>query len=179
MPMSVRIALAVVLVTGLFANATEQGSSSPVTVRNGGQEIRLYDDSRALLIGLSEYEDKVSWSRLAFIKGELEQVRQALVNHGFQVTLLSDLKGHQLKSSVRDFLLKGNARKTRLIVFIAGHGWSDNRQLTGHIVPVDAPGESGPGFRSMLLNMEDIKVWSKASNVNHILFLFDSNEFRL
>ena len=148
--------------------------ASPVAVKNGGSEVRIYDDSVALLIGLSEYQDKAHWSRLPFIKREIEQVHQVLLRHNFEVISRNDLRASELKSAIKDFLLRHYPRRTRLVVFVAGHGWSDNQQLTGHIVPIDAPSDATPKFRSMLLNMEDIKEWSKMSSVDHILFLFDS-----
>ena len=148
--------------------------AAPLTIVNrGGQPVEIYASSEALVIGLSEYRGS-RWARLPSINNEIKTVRNLLVRQGFEIVVRENLDASLLKEAVRSFLEIRRPRSTRLVVFIAGHGWTDNFLLTGHVVPTDAPGPDSRNFRKMLLDMDTVKDWAKASNAQHILFLFDS-----
>jgi hypothetical protein len=147
--------------------------SAPLTIVNRGDPVEIYSVSRALIIGLSEYRND-SWPRLPAISNEARVVRGLLTRQGFDVTLAENLDSSSLKETVRGFLTARHTRATRLVVFVAGHGWTDRFRLTGHIVPTDAGPAEVPGFRKALLDMEAIKDWARESDAQQILFLFDS-----
>lgn len=147
--------------------------AAPLTIVNRGDPVEIYGASEALVVGLAEYRSE-SWPRLPAIGNEARVVERLLTRQGFNVSTVANLDSASLKKTVRNFLSARHERATRLVVFIAGHGWTDRFALTGHIVPTDAPSPESEGFRSTLLNMEAIKDWAKSSDAQQILFLFDS-----
>lgn len=157
----------------LLLLATGVVAAAPLTIVNRGEPVEIYATSQALIIGLSEYSGS-GWSRLPSVSREIKTVSQLLERQGFDVVVNEDLGSVALKESVRGFLARRRTKPARLVVFIAGHGWSDKLLLTGHIVPTDAPKPVSANFRGALLGMEAIKEWAKESDAQQILFLFDS-----
>jgi hypothetical protein len=134
---------------------------------------KMYAESRALIIGASKYENKLNWNVLDVVPQEIVRVKEALERHHFTTTVVADPNSAQLAAAIKSFLSQAAARDTRLLVYFAGHGWTDQRK-TGFIVPVDATGETSPDFLAKLLSMEEIKAWSYLSRAKHVLFVFDS-----
>lgn len=134
---------------------------------------QVYSSSRALIIGNSNYR---FWNKLPSVPDELNLLKATLVKQGFSdgdVQVEKDLGGEDLGKKIRSFLYRETSTDTRLIVFFAGHGWS-NESSTGYIVPVDAPKPGKQGFRESIVSMQDVLNWSYESKAKHILFIFDS-----
>lgn len=140
----------------------------------------LYTGSYALVVGLSKYTN--GWDNLSQIPGELKQVRDALEQHGFDVTMALDLptKRH-LEQAFLDFRDKyGYNPGNRLLVYYAGHGYSSNNATVGHLVAADAPfpktidGYPGEEFLKKSIQLSQMMEWAGQMTVKHALFLFDS-----
>lgn len=132
---------------------------------------KVYDQSKALIIGMSRYK---FWDILETVPSEIDAVKTALQNQGINdISVVWDLKGVELGQTLKKFVVQDVVRDTRMVVYYAGHGWTDGR-YSGFIVPADNPLEGDAGFRDNLVSMEDISNWSKLSKAKHMLFVFDS-----
>lgn len=143
------------------------------------ESYKMYDDSRALLIGISKYRDS-SWGPLDTIPKEVGLIKEALLRQGFQenkmqVVISSDgaLSGEKLRTIIRSFVVQNVGRDTRMLLFFAGHGWTDG-EYTGYLVPANSPSEASPDFKANLVSMSEIVEWSRQSRAKHMLFIFDS-----
>ena len=138
-----------------------------------GETIPLYQQSHALLIGISDYTN--GWPDLTAIPDELAEVKRALEANGFNVELQLNLDSAGLNNAFKDFIDKyGYEAENRLLFFFSGHG--DTLDDEGYLVPADAPNSNlDPiGFKRKALSMIDILAWSRKMDAKHALFLFDS-----
>ena len=106
--------------------------------------------SRALLIGNSEF--RRGWPRLPGVDADLEQMRRSLLRQGFdapQIRVERNLTSQQFSRvlsafGVAEAAATGEAaRRTRAVVYIAGHGTVRRDAVSGrpigYLVPTDAP----------------------------------------
>ena len=154
------------------AGAWSTRAHSQITIITNEGPVVAYTKSIALLIGNSAYRT-ISWGRLPSIPNEIEALKEALKRGGFDVRVKLNLPSSELSPTIKQFLQEQYGPSTRLLVFYAGHGWTD-RNYTGYIVPVDAPAPTDSQFRAKLTSMAEIKTWADDSDANHIIFLFDS-----
>ncbi|HEV7877073.1 caspase family protein [Bradyrhizobium sp.] len=163
--------LALALLPSNARAAPEQTSDIYITAKPA--PYKMYGDSRALIVGASKYENRIDWTTLEVVPQEVTRVKEVLERHRFKTTVVPDPNSENLAKAIKGFLSQPATRDTRLLIYFAGHGWTDQRR-TGFIVPVDAPGERSPEFLSKILSMEEIKAWSYLSKAKHVLFVFDS-----
>lgn len=145
---------------------------SPLTALTAnGDEIQLYKESHALLVGASRYE---KWGALPSIPGELDNLETALESHGFNVERLVDPDADHLKSGIEDFINEyGYEPDNRLLIFFSGHGHSEGSR--GFLLPVDAPlPDQKKEFRRHALSMSRVMAWAREIESKHVLFVFDS-----
>ncbi len=154
-----------------------QGVSVRIKVENG-VEIDLYDESHALVIGVSDYT--AGWRDLDSVKDDLEQVSALLKGHGFKVEPLPNPTRAQLDAALRRFISNyGLRERNRLLIYFAGHGHTeelpDGRDL-GYIVPADAPlPERDPQlFNERAISMDEMEAFALRIRSKHALFVFDS-----
>ncbi|MCB1498965.1 MAG: caspase family protein [Bauldia sp.] len=133
---------------------------------------KMYDESHALIIGVADYENP-SWPHLSAVKAEVDMVRTELERQNIDTSTVLNPSSSELLTTIKQFLLKKRKRNSRLIVYFAGHGYSDS-QLTGYILGRDAPPEEDDDFISTVLSMEDVSAWARKSKVKHILLVFNS-----
>ncbi len=151
----------------------------------GGQDVGMYDESHALLVGVSDY--RRGWPRLPGVKKDLVAVRQALQRHGFKVHVKEDLADKdELERAFEEFIIRhGLAEQNRLLFYFAGHGHThkppyadsnDPEEWMGYIVARDAPFPETdlPGFLRHAVSMERFEELSKQIEAKHALFVFDS-----
>jgi len=147
-----------------------------VTVTDETGEVRqLYANSYALLIGVSDYSN--GWEDLDQVPSELEKARDALVQHGFDVTMVADRTDMlELKSAIEEFIRRyGHNENNRLVFIYSGHGhtWSAGNQ--GYLVPSDAPvpetedGNPGENFRANTLHISQMMEWARQMTARHVL----------
>lgn len=67
-----------------------------------GKDIKLYDKSYALVVGVSDYTQ--GWPKLPGVKKDIEEVARALERHGFQVTKVENPDSAQLDKAFKTFI---------------------------------------------------------------------------
>ena len=134
------------------AHAQDRGvQQAPVLIEDAaGEQVGLYRESHALLIGASRYHN--GWPELPGVPEDVEAVRRALETLGFQVTVVTDPDNTQLRIAFDEFIsAHGNEVDNRLLFYFAGHGHTRKQAWgaeMGYIVPIDAPNphRDDPGF---------------------------------
>lgn len=143
-----------------------------------GREVRLYERSYALVIGVSDYTH--GWPRLSGVEKDIEDVARALERHGFLVTKVRNPDSARLDKEFKTFISAyGRGVENRLLFYFAGHGHTVKQSYgedMGYIVPADAPSPARDrnGFLDKALNMRQIERYAEDIQAKHALFLFDS-----
>lgn len=145
---------------------------------SGEEDIDLYKDSFALVIGVSQYKH---WPSLQGVREDATAVAAALTRNGFKVTLATDPTLGQLEKVFSDFINShGLDRENRLLFYFAGHGHtlltSDGR-TQGFLIPVDAPLPDDKDLRPFIthaLPMDQIGSYATRIQAKHALFMFDA-----
>ena len=143
-----------------------------------GQEVGLYRDSYALVIGVSDYGS--GWPRLSGVQQDVKAVREALKEHGFEVETATNPTRAQLYEAFSNFINRyGQKVENRLLFYFAGHGYTRKQAYgedMGYIVPVDAPNPDRDlnGFIAKAMDMQQIEVFAKRIQSKHAMFIFDS-----
>ena len=166
---------------GLFLNlGSTKAQVKPLSFTDkNGQQIIVYSESHALVIWAGEYQPQ-HWAKLTNIKSEAEDVSAALIRQGFTVTTVSNPTGRQLREKIQEFINNhGYAKRNRLVIYFAGHGYSPYPYSNGYLVPVDAPDpasdpQTEQAFLKVALDMDQIVSWAKQMQAKHVLFVFDS-----
>jgi hypothetical protein len=161
------------------AVAAEERGVQEVRIRDAsGQEIGLYKESHALIIGVSDY--KVGWPALPGVKRDVKAVQTALEQKGFHVVARENLTRAQLEQAFNEFINRyGQEPDNRLLFYFAGHGHTMTLAYggeMGYIVPIDSPNpfQDKAGFLATAMDMQMIEVYAKRIQSKHALFLFDS-----
>ena len=132
---------------------------------------KLYNASKALVIGIDAYNN--GWPRLSMAVRDAETIAAALQQRGFEVTLLTNVTGDELRTALRRFFaIEGADPNARLFVWFAGHGHTEGGE--GFLVPVDAPAPGTPEFRFSALHMADLAGLQRLAVSKHALTVFDS-----
>jgi hypothetical protein len=88
-----------------------------------GQTVALYEQSHALVIGVSDYT--AGWPRLPSVADEVPLIESALRANGFAVQKIVDPTGDQLEKAFEEFVRQyGYDAGNRLLFYFSGHGWS-------------------------------------------------------
>lgn len=138
-----------------------------------GEKVALYDQSHALLIGVSDYTH--GWNDLENVNKELDEVQAVLETQRFNVVRVTNPTAIALKAAFEDFISRyGYHKGNRLLFYYSGHGHSD--EYYGYLVPSDAPdpSENEAGFFHKALDMNQLMAWARRIRAKHVLFLFDS-----
>ena len=86
-----------------------------------GNEIGLYKESHALVIGVSDYTN--GWQDLESVPGEVNDLVSALEAQGFHVVKVMNPDSKTLENSFKDFINQyGFDPDNRLLFFFSGHG---------------------------------------------------------
>jgi len=136
------------------------------------EEVNLYGESYALVIGINDYTE--GWPRLSGAVNDAKLVAKELSQKGFNVTLKTNLDSKTLKQTFEEFfILKGNDPQTRLFVWFAGHGHTLHGE--GFLIPTDAPlPHKGAQFRLKALSMRRFGEYVRLAQSKHVLAVFDS-----
>jgi CHAT domain-containing protein/Tfp pilus assembly protein PilF len=144
-----------------------------------GKVVTLYNESHALIIGISNYTN--GWKVLGGVKNDVPLVKEALQKHGFVVEELLDKTKAEIRHGVETFISKwGETENNRLLIYFAGHGETltmRDGSKVGYIVPVDAPkaNQQSPGaFKQSAISLDEVEIWAKQIDSKHVLFVFDS-----
>lgn len=126
-----------------------------------GQNLYLYKDYYALVVGISNYE---KWPDLPSASIDAQEVATKLKEIGFEVKLVLNPSAEELRKALSDIVYeKGSEKNRALLFYFAGHGetleLADGTQL-GYIVPADCPLKNidPMGFDSKAISMKDAEV---------------------
>jgi hypothetical protein len=157
-----------------FSFATSRGIQ---IVSKQGEDIYLYKDYHAIVIGISDYE---KWPKLPNAVNDAKEVAIKLKQIGFNVQLVVNPTSDELKFTFNDIARRLGTEKNRaLLVYFAGHGettmLADGSQL-GFIVPKDCPLQNlDPlDFDRKAVSMKEIEMLALRVKSIHMLMLFDS-----
>lgn len=136
------------------------------------EEIQLYENSYALVIGIDDYTN--GWPRLSNAVKDAQLIAAGLKKQGFQVNLQLNLKSRELDRALEEFfILTGEDPGARLFVWFAGHGHTENGE--GYLIPADAPKpETGAKFRVRALSLRRIGEYVRQAQAKHAFAVFDS-----
>lgn len=166
--------------TASVERSIDGGSSKKNVVLNMGDDkpVKLYKGSYALLIGVSNYTD--GWPSLPGVRKDIDVVKKALEEHGFQCIVIADPRHDQLDDAFRDFINRYCMDvENRVIFYFAGHGHTLRQSYgeeMGYIIPADAPNpnRNQQGFIAKAMAMQQLEVYAKQIQSKHALFLFDA-----
>lgn len=176
------------ILTGLFllvsstlsievATANSRGLSVPLRASETPnasitEEIKLYGNSYALVIGIDEYTS--GWPRLSNAVKDAQLIAEALTKKGFEVSLKTNLTSAQLKATFEEFFVfKGEDPEARLFIWFAGHGHTEDGE--GFLIPSDAPlAIKGADFRFKALSLRRFGEFVRLAKSKHAFTIFDS-----
>ena len=144
---------------------------------NKNQEIELYKASYALVIGNGNY---TKWPSLPGALQDVEEVKDTLETHDFNVTLKVDLNKKEFEMALAKFVLEsGEDKDNRLLFYYAGHGRTRkavNGEDLGSLVMIDAPSSASDevGLEVASIDMSSLITHAKKIQSRHALFMFDS-----
>lgn len=150
----------------------------PVQVTINGTTSLLYQQSHALLIGVSAYNNGLPI--LPGVISDISAVKAALEENGFDVTVVMDPDNAGLENAFRKFIGKyGQLPDNRLLFYFAGHGHTIKMPYNediGYICPIDAPNPSkdSSDFEQKAMPMAHIETFARQIKSKHALFLFDA-----
>ena len=175
--MRVILTLFALLSTITYIFASQRGISRVEIKTQAGETVGLYEESHALVIGVSDYTN--GWPDLESVIKDVESVGVSLEDHGFQVTKILNPTKKELYTAFQNFIDQyGFDESNRLLFYFAGHGYTHDLhgRDQGYIVPQDAPfpDKAEKGFLRGYLPMNQIRAWSKQFQAKHALFVFDS-----
>jgi formylglycine-generating enzyme required for sulfatase activity/uncharacterized caspase-like protein len=150
----------------------------PVQVSINGTNSTLYQQSHALLIGVSAYNNGLPV--LPGVISDIAAVKSALEENGFEVSEVMDPDHSGLEDAFRKFIGRyGQSPDNRLLFYFAGHGHTIKMpygEVIGYICPIDAPNPSkdSADFEQKAMPMADIETYARQIKSKHALFLFDA-----
>lgn len=170
------------LTSSVFAQVTPTDPSltrgTAAVKAPAAQAEALYEESRALLIGASNYQ--AGMAKLPGVKEDIKAVYDVLVKRGFKVEVVEDPDVDRLERAYREFINRyGLNPKNRLLFYFAGHGVTLRQSYggeMGYILPIDAPPPSRDeaAFLRRAMDMQQIEVYARRIQAKHALFIFDS-----
>ena len=139
----------------------------------------VYKESHALVIVGYDYDfEATGWQSLPGAREDLEAIRHALALHGFTVEVVANPTSRTLDHEIRRFVSrKGRKPDNRLLIYYAGHGWTETEYgvRNGFVVPVDAPHpEHSDEAFEYLISLDMIEVSARPMGARHAIFIFDS-----
>ena len=170
------VSFCLIAAAGLFAQAS-RGMKIVVRTKEG-KEIQLYKDSYALVVGNGNYTE--GWPRLPGPLQDVDEVANALEEHGFQVTQKKNLTKPEFEKALADFVVNAGADPyNRLLFYYAGHGHTQKMvtgEDLGYLVMVDAPlpEKDAINFKLKAMDMASLMTEAKLVQSRHVLFVFDS-----
>ena len=168
--------LSCLCITPLLQAATTRGIQ--VVKDQQGEQVCLYKESHALLIGVSDYT--AGWADLNGVKKDIPRVKAALSKRGFNVVTVMNPTKSELENAIASFISNyGRHEDNRLLIYYSGHGYTLTKKWggeMGYIVPADAPDPARDknGFMDKAVDMVKVEGWAKNIDTKHALFMFDS-----
>lgn len=171
------LCLCLVVTGALFAQPIRGANTITVRTRQG-EEIELYKDSYALVVGNGSYAE--GWSQLSGVRQDVDEVADVLEEHGFSVTLKKDLTKPEFEKVFADFVVNaGGNPYNRLLFYYTGHGYTQKMATgedLGYLVMVDTPPPEKDliNFKLKAMDIASLIMQTRSVQSRHVLFMFDS-----
>ncbi len=146
-------------------------------VSQEGQNLFLYKDYRALVIGVSNYDH---WPKLPHADDDAREVADKLKKLGYGVSLILDPVHKDLRDALNRLVyFTGKEENRAILIFYAGHGETEllaDGTKMGYIIPRDCPilKKDPMGFAAHAISMREIEAVSLKIKSKHVIMLFDS-----
>lgn len=171
-------ALILLCTTLLYPNPVSSATRGIQITTKQRESLLLYDDYRALVVGVGDYTN--GWPGLPGALKDSEEVAAALEDYGFTVKLIKNPTSRELKKAVAEMaFVTGKEHNRALLFYFAGHGetlnLADGTKL-GYIVPADCPlKDKDPiGFDDLAISMKEMEALALKVQCKHVLMVFDS-----
>jgi len=167
-----------ILLTVCVISSAQQPDRNNINIKVEDETITLYNQSYALLIGISEYLG--DWPDLPGVKADIYAVKAALEQHKFIVELVENPTKQEMDRAISSFIARnGQNNGNRLLFYFGGHGHTINTSYgdkLGYFVPADAPNPNidEASFQSRAMEMAQIEIYAKRIQSKHALFVFDA-----
>lgn len=175
--MSKRVYIIIILLIPIFCIFLFGQRGIKVVVKTSeGSSLELYNQYRALIIGVSDY---LYWPRLPNAVKDARDVAAILRERGFITRVLENPDSEEMKGALDRLVFSDSGARDGVLIYFAGHGetmkLADNTEL-GYIIPKDCPLQSKDsiGFSRKAISMEDIQTYSLQLKSKHLLAIFDS-----
>lgn len=161
-----------------FVLQAQERGMQPVQVKIDGTVTMLYQQSHALLIGVSAYS--AGLPLLPGVSEDINIVKSTLESAGFEVITVMNPDMTALQKAFSSFITNyGNGLNNRLLIYFAGHGYTEKMPYgdeIGYICPVDAPdpNKNPAGFQEQAMPMRQIETYAYQIKSKHALFVFDA-----
>ena len=146
-------------------------------VSQEGQNLFLYKDYHALVIGVSNYDH---WPKLPHADDDAREVADKLKKLGYGVDLILDPAHKELRDALNRLVyFTGKEENRAILIFYAGHGETEllaDGTKMGYIIPRDCPilKKDPMGFAAHAISMQEIEAVSLKIKSKHVIMLFDS-----
>lgn len=173
-----QLVIIIVLFTCGIVSVAQQNGFKSLNIKIDNNNVQLYKQSHALLIGVSDYIN--NWPDLPGVKEDIDAVKTALEYHDFNVVVVGNPTKFQIDDAISNFIARyGQGIDNRLVFYFAGHGHTVNTsygEKLGYIVPADAPNPNNneASFQSKAIEMAQIEIYAKRIQSKHAIFLFDA-----
>ena len=160
-------------------NLLSQRGMNVTVLTESGEELGLYKESHALVIGNGAYPIKNSWNPLPGAVKDVKEVASVLERHGFNVRLKIDVTKAEFNEVFSEFIYEaGKDKDNRLLFYYAGHGYTTKAATgedLGYLVMLDTPSpKNAAKFDLYSVDMVKFVSDSKKIHAKHVLFMFDS-----
>ena len=140
LPCKLLLAFAALLFTVPIFAAETRGVKRVEIKTQAGELVGLYEQSHALVIGVSDYT--AGWPDLESVTKDVEEVSAALEGQGFNVERVLNPTKRELSAAFGDFIDQyGYDAENRLLFYFAGHGHTVKNygEEMGYIIPTTSP----------------------------------------
>jgi formylglycine-generating enzyme required for sulfatase activity len=172
-----RIVLTMVLVfTGSVQSQQTRGAGKVVTRLPSGDQLDLYDNSWAVIIGVNDYD---KWPDLQYAVNDARAIRDRMLTLGFpeeNIIYLTDAKAtrDEINRILGDELRRKLGKNDRVFIYFAGHGQTEDLpggKQEGYIIPVD--GDKSNLF-STCISMTSVRQFSDRMAAKHVFYAIDA-----
>lgn len=170
--------LLLIVIGGSLSGQQRRGigvvAADPIT----GEEVEMYQDSWAILIGINRYKFV---DMLDYAVADVDSVGSLLIRQfGFKpenVRVLKDVQATKARITEAFGTLLQTQQEDRVLVFYAGHGTQIDLPgggEMGFLIPVDGKVGSSAELYSSCISMQEIRNLSSLIPAKHVLFLVDA-----
>ena len=139
-PVKLLLVFAFLLIALPAFGAETRGVKRVEIKTQAGELVGLYEQSHALVIGVSDYTN--GWPDLESVLQDVEEVSAALEGQGFNVEQVLNPTKRELAAAFGDFIDEyGYDPENRLLFYYSGHGHTVKNygEEMGYIIPTASP----------------------------------------